>query len=161
MEQYHTNTVPAYMEQAMGYVWEPAIVRWVAVYQSLKNGAIWDDGMTKARLPEGLFPLLVEMWGDLPKDYAYLLDLQERQVDVIAIAALEAFMQDVGPTERFEPWYLEETDAQRVSQMLIAYGERLARHAVQKTCRQCYFGYQWLPDLTRFTPCLRCNPMGA
>jgi hypothetical protein len=116
--------------------------------------------MTQDSVPEGFFPIMESLWGALPQGYAYILDLVERRVDVVLRTALEAILQDVDDGKRFKSWYLQETDGQRVSQMLIAYGERLVRRSARQDCQECCLGYQWLPSVAQFSSCWWCNPMG-
>jgi hypothetical protein len=46
MSEREIHLLPEYTEQAMGYVWDKPIVRWIAVYQRLKGDVVWHDGMT-------------------------------------------------------------------------------------------------------------------
>lgn len=155
MKHYKAYPLPPYTELAVGYVPTGPSLRWMAVYRKETGEEVWDDGLEQANLPPELMSIFERLWGWLVRGYAYLLDVQSRQVYVVVQTRLVAFIRNEG--QRSSPWRTDEHAAREVVEALIAYTESCQEADAEQACESCYFGFVWVEALQQFMPCAWCN----
>lgn len=172
MLNYRMFTLPNHTETAIGYLSHYPRVRWLAILRNENNKAMWDNGTHRGYLPPLVFNILGSIWGRIEASYAYLLDLEERTVQVASIPAVDIFFSEVGQYEALstllagdrernrlirELWQLAESPMQNETHWVeLGIPSNQPPRQPVLVCRCCFNGYQWFSMGGTFVICSNC-----
>lgn len=91
--------------------------------------------------------------------YAYLLDIEQRRVQVITMVALKAVLLDMATRHvpQAPPWLEDDAEVRALVDGLVAYTEAPKTFVHWDACAECTNGYVWVAGLQEFLPCAWCN----
>jgi hypothetical protein len=156
MHSKRTFTLPKYTEYAFGY---PEETLWLGLYRTSQGEFLWDDGRQQGTIPLALLKVFEGLWGKLVPGYAYLLDIEQRQVQVMTMMALKAVLPDMvaHSVPQAPTWLQEETEVRALVDALVSYTESPETFVQWDACAECTNGYVWVTGLQEFLPCAWCN----
>lgn len=119
MPSKSTFLLPKYTEYALGYS-EGTL--WLGIYRTVQGEFLWDDRKQQGTIPIALLKVIEKLWGRLVPGYAYFLDIERRQVQVLTMIALKAVLTDIATLQvaHAPVWWQDEREARALVDMLVA-----------------------------------------